>query len=424
MAELLEPSVARQRKLLGFPLVDADISATANINATKIGTGVVSNTEFDRLNGITSALEEQGNKGAVSGYAGLDASQELLLVNFPAGAALEVLRRNAGNTALEFAAGASLPVVDTTSIVEGSADATKELRFEVDGNTTGIIGVIATIFTTAKTITIPDATDTLVGKATTDTLTNKTIGAVGQITGIANANLTTGVFAAITGLGVQTQPLDMGGNLIDNATALVSNAANPAALGAVRLGNAESIRTRNAGNTADLGILFDASDEFTFVGTGEIFGPKIVTNHAIIATIDGAADYFLVLDATDSTVKRVLGNNLPGGGVILTEDIEIVAGVATIVGTPTPIIDLKINTEADIGSDILDHLEPALPRGTIVFIRIEAAGRTVNIANAVGADPNFRNISNATQILNNLEDVATYLSNGVTLLQVSIGDNG
>ncbi len=73
------------------------------------------------------------------------------------------------------APGESPPFVDTNSIVEGSADATKELRFEVDGNTTGIIGVIATVFTTAKTITIPDATDTLVGKATTDVFTNKDI---------------------------------------------------------------------------------------------------------------------------------------------------------------------------------------------------------------------------------------------------------
>lgn len=68
-----------------------------------------------------------------------------------------------------------LPVDDTTSIVKGSGDATKELRFEVDGNTAGIIGVIETVFTTAKTITIPDATDTLVALATTDTLTNKTL---------------------------------------------------------------------------------------------------------------------------------------------------------------------------------------------------------------------------------------------------------
>lgn len=80
-----------------------------------------------------------------------------------------------GDDTWDVPAGTVLPVVDTTSIVEGSVDATKELRFEVDGNTAGVIGVIATTFTTAKTITIPDATDTLVGLATTDTLTNKTI---------------------------------------------------------------------------------------------------------------------------------------------------------------------------------------------------------------------------------------------------------
>ena len=102
--ELFEPGKQRLRDVIGFPLVDADIAVGANINANKIGTGVVDNTEFDRLNGITSAIEEQGNKGAISGYAGLDASQELLLTNFPAGTGLQVLRRNAGNTALEFAA--------------------------------------------------------------------------------------------------------------------------------------------------------------------------------------------------------------------------------------------------------------------------------------------------------------------------------
>jgi hypothetical protein len=77
----------------------------------------------------------------------------------------------------------SPPFTDTLSIVEGSSDATKELRFEVDGNTTAIIGVIATMFTTAKTISIPDATDTLMGKATTDIMTNKSyaLGGTGNI---------------------------------------------------------------------------------------------------------------------------------------------------------------------------------------------------------------------------------------------------
>jgi len=97
--------------------------------------------------------------------------------NVSVGASGTVLTSNGVGVAPTYqaAGAASLPVVDTTSIAEGSADATKEVRFEVDGNTTGIIGVLATIFTTAKTITFPDATDTLVGKATTDILTNKTI---------------------------------------------------------------------------------------------------------------------------------------------------------------------------------------------------------------------------------------------------------
>ena len=79
--------------------------------------------------------------------------------------------------------GSSLPVPDTTSIAEGSIDATKEVRFEVDGNTTGIIGVIATIFTTAKTVTLPNVTDTLMGKTTTDVMTNKSyaLGGTGNV---------------------------------------------------------------------------------------------------------------------------------------------------------------------------------------------------------------------------------------------------
>ncbi len=95
--------------------------------------------------------------------------------------------------------GAGAPFVDTTSIAKGSVDATKEVRFEVDGNTTGIVGVIATAFTTAKTVTLPNADDTLMGKATTDTMTNKTIDADGtgnSITNIENADIKAG--AAIT----------------------------------------------------------------------------------------------------------------------------------------------------------------------------------------------------------------------------------
>lgn len=40
-------------------LVNADISATANIDASKLGTGIVSTTEFNYLDGVTSAIQTQ-----------------------------------------------------------------------------------------------------------------------------------------------------------------------------------------------------------------------------------------------------------------------------------------------------------------------------------------------------------------------------
>lgn len=61
--------------------------------------------------------------------------------------------------------GSTLPVADTTAIVKGSADTTKQVRFEVDGLTSGA----------TRVLTVPDADMTLVGTGTTQTLTNKTL---------------------------------------------------------------------------------------------------------------------------------------------------------------------------------------------------------------------------------------------------------
>lgn len=61
---------------------------------------------------------------------------------------------------------------DSTTTIVDVSDATKAVKFDVAG-TASVTGIIATAFTTAKTVTLPDATDTLVGKATTDTLSNK-----------------------------------------------------------------------------------------------------------------------------------------------------------------------------------------------------------------------------------------------------------
>jgi hypothetical protein len=59
--------------------------------------------------------------------------------------------------------GGSLPVLDSTSIVEGSSDNTKQMKFSVAGLTTG----------TTRTLTVPDANITLAGLENIQTFTGQ-----------------------------------------------------------------------------------------------------------------------------------------------------------------------------------------------------------------------------------------------------------
>ena len=60
-------------------------------------------------------------------------------------------------------------------VIGDSTDPTKALAFTLSGATTAKILTLSSSHTNNRTLTLPDTTDTLVGKATTDTLTNKTL---------------------------------------------------------------------------------------------------------------------------------------------------------------------------------------------------------------------------------------------------------
>ena len=59
--------------------------------------------------------------------------------------------------------------------VQDSTDSTKRIMFNAAGGTTATRTMVSSTQTVDRTLSLPDATDTLVGKATTDTLTNKSI---------------------------------------------------------------------------------------------------------------------------------------------------------------------------------------------------------------------------------------------------------
>jgi len=115
---------------------DQIIDYISGDNGTKIPQSAI-----DSLVSDLAAKEDVSNKGANSGYAGLDATSKLQIANFPSGNALQVLRRDAANTALEFATPAGLTFakvvksVDETRTNLSSTQDDDELFITLDANT-------------------------------------------------------------------------------------------------------------------------------------------------------------------------------------------------------------------------------------------------------------------------------------------------
>jgi len=104
--------------------------------------------------------------------------------------------------------------------VQGGVDSTKRFMFNPDGGATNTRTMLSTSQTVDRTLTLPDATDTLVGKATTDTLTNKSIsGSTNTFTNIPNSGLTN---SAITINGTSTS---LGGSITVGSVTSVTGTA-------------------------------------------------------------------------------------------------------------------------------------------------------------------------------------------------------
>jgi hypothetical protein len=90
--------------------------------------------------------------------------------------------------------------------ISDGTDFNKGIRFRSSSSIAGAVTLLDAVSTAGRVVTLPDATDTLVGRSTTDTLTNKTLvapalgtPASGVATNLTGLPLTTGVTGVLPG---------------------------------------------------------------------------------------------------------------------------------------------------------------------------------------------------------------------------------
>ena len=162
--------------------------------------------------------------------------------------------------------------------ISDGTDFNKGIRFRSSSSAASAVTLIDAVSTAGRVVTLPDATDTLVGRSTTDTLSNKTMiaPALGTPTALIGTNIT-GTAAGLTAGNVTTNANLTGdvtsvGNATSIAAGVIVNAdiSASAAIVDTKLATistaskvSNSATTATSANTASAIVARDGSGNFT-----------------------------------------------------------------------------------------------------------------------------------------------------------------